>query len=64
MQEATTKPLDILKIEAEIGKLMAETGKLNAESEKFRREARYMPFIASAAFIGGVVAVGKLIFAA
>ena len=61
------KTLDVVQTEAEIGKLMAETVKLNAETAKLQaeagklnREARYYPFIASAAFIGGVVAVAKL----
>jgi cell division protein FtsB len=54
------KTLDVIKTEAEIGKLMAETMKLNAEAAKLLREQRWYPFIASAAFIGGVVAVARL----
>jgi hypothetical protein len=34
--------------------------KLNAEAAKLLREQRWYPFIASAAFIGGIVAVARL----
>lgn len=57
------KTMDVLRTEAEIGKLMAETVKLNAEAAKLQREARFYPYIAAAAFIGGMVAVAKLFMA-
>lgn len=59
--------MDTVKVEAEIAKLIneaaklnAETIKLQAETAKINREAKWYPAIASAAFIGGVVAVAKL----
>ena len=40
------------KMRAEIAKLVAETGKINAE-------ARWYPFVASAAIFGGALAIAK-----
>lgn len=59
--------MDVLKVKEQItglteqaAKLNAETTKLQAETAKINREAKWYPAIASAAFIGGVVAVAKL----
>lgn len=55
------KPLDILKIEAEIGKLMAETMKLHAEASKMTRERAWYPVVMMATAIGAAVALTKLL---
>lgn len=51
-----SKPMDVVKTEAEIAKLMAETAKINAE-------ARWYPYALAVASFGGVAAVLKLFFA-
>ena len=53
-------PINIARINAEIGKLMAEMAKVNAEGEKFRRETPWYP-IAVVAGVAG--AVGALVAA-
>lgn len=55
------KPLDVLRIEAEIAKLIAESMKLNAEAAKMQRETRWYPVIWATAFVGAVLAVSKLL---
>lgn len=54
------KPMDTLKVEAEIGKLMAETIKLNAEAAKMTTERRWYPFVGGAALMGAALALAKL----
>ena len=55
------KPLDMLKIEAEIGKLMAETVKLNAEAAKMIRERAWYPAVVIASAVGATAALTKLL---
>lgn len=55
------KPLDILKIEAEIGKLMAETMKLNAEASKMIRERAWYPVVLMLSAVGATVALTKML---
>ena len=43
------------KMRAEIAKLVAETAKINAE-------ARWYPFVATAAIFGGALAIAKFFF--
>lgn len=58
MQDA----FDVTKVQAEIGKLMAETAKISAETSKINRETRWFPVIWATAWLGAVLAVGKLFF--
>lgn len=52
--------MDLKLVEAELAKMLAETAKINAEGEKLRREARWMPWVASSVFLGAVLALAKL----
>lgn len=69
------RPLDTLKLEAEIGKLIAESGKLQAgqakfnaeqaklyaEANKLTRERILYPVIAFATAAGAVIGIGALV---
>jgi len=55
------KPLDIVKVEAEIEKLMAETGKLNADADRYRREARWLPVAWATGLVAAVSCVSKFL---
>jgi hypothetical protein len=55
-----SKPLDVLKTEADIAKLQAETMKLLAEGQKINRENKWMPVAYAVAFIGAAAAFAKL----
>jgi hypothetical protein len=59
--------LDLAKVATQLAELIDEAGKLNAETSrlatetaKINRQAKWYPAIASAVFIGGVVAAVKL----
>lgn len=55
------KPLDTLKIEADIARLMAETMKLHAEAAKMRRETAWYPLVVGAALATAVLTLSRIL---
>lgn len=61
MEHQNTHPRSQREYEMQRARLQAEIDKLVSESRKLRKEATWHPFVAGAAFMGGILALLKLL---